>query len=146
MQDKVERLSTSDAIRAVKFAEVVVVLIEPDRSFESQDLRIADLAEREGRAVVFAVNKWDLEENKNDKIRELREELTRLLPQLKGAPLIQISALTGRGLDKLCTAIQEIHRIWNTRISTSKLNDWLQEVTQAHPRPRRAGGASRCAT
>ena len=139
VQDKVERLSTSDAIRAVKFAEVVVVLIEPDRSFESQDLRIADLAEREGRAVVFAVNKWDLEENKNDKIRELREELTRLLPQLKGAPLIQISALTGRGLDKLCTAIQELHRVWNTRISTSKLNDWLQEVTQSHPPPAPGG-------
>ena len=139
VQEKVERLSTSDAIRAVKFAEVVVILIEPDRSFESQDLRIADLAEREGRAVVFAVNKWDLEENKNEKIRELREELSRLLPQLRGVPLVQVSAMTGRGLDKLCNAIQDIHKIWNTRISTPKLNDWLQEATQAHPPPAPGG-------
>ncbi|MEM7211588.1 MAG: ribosome biogenesis GTPase Der [Pseudomonadota bacterium] len=139
VQDKVERLSTSDAIRAVKFAEVVVVLVEPDRSFETQDLRIADLAEREGRAVVFAVNKWDLEENKNDRIKELREELARLLPQLRGAPLIQISALTGRGLDKLCNAIQDIHRVWNTRISTAKLNDWLGQHLQAHPPPAPGG-------
>lgn len=139
VQEKIERLSTSDAIRAVKFAEVVVILIEPDRSFESQDLRIADLAEREGRAVVFAVNKWDLEENKNDKIKELREELTRLLPQIKGVSLVQVSALTGRGLDKLCTAIQEAHRVWNTRVSTSKLNDWLQEAIQAHPPPAPGG-------
>lgn len=139
VQEKIERLSTSDAIRAVKFAEVVVILIEPDRSFESQDLRIADLAEREGRAVVFAVNKWDLEENKNDKIKELREELTRLLPQIKGVSLVQVSALTGRGLDKLCSAIQEAHRVWNTRVSTSKLNDWLQEAIQAHPPPAPGG-------
>ncbi len=139
IDEKVEKLSASDAVRAVKFSEVVVILMDAANAYETQDLRIADLAEREGRAVVFAVNKWDLEENKNDKIRELREELTRLLPQLKGAPLIQISALTGRGLDKLCAAIQEIHRIWNTRISTSKLNDWLQEVTQAHPPPAPGG-------
>ena len=139
VQEKVERLSTSDAIRAVKFAEVVVILIEPDRSFEAQDLRIADLAEREGRAVVFAVNKWDLEDDKNAKIKELREELTRLLPQLRGAPLIQISALTGRGVDKLCAAIQETHRIWNTRISTSKLNDWLGHHLSAHPPPAPGG-------
>ncbi|MEM7686725.1 MAG: GTP-binding protein, partial [Pseudomonadota bacterium] len=123
----------------VKFAEVVVVLIEPDRSFETQDLRIADLAEREGRAIVFAVNKWDLEGDKNAKIRELREELTRLLPQLKGAPLVQISALTGRGLDKLADAITQAHRIWNTRISTSKLNDWLLAATQSHPPPAPGG-------
>lgn len=139
VQDKVERLSTSDAIRAVKFAEVVVILVEPDRSFETQDLRIADLAEREGRAVVFAVNKWDLEEDKNARIKELREELTRLLPQLRGAPLVQVSALTGRGVDKLCAAIQETHRIWNTRLSTSKLNDWLGQHLAAHPPPAPGG-------
>ena len=90
---KVEKLSASDAVRAVKFAEVVIVLMDAENAFEQQDLRIADLAEREGRAVVFAVNKWDLATDRQARLKELKEMQERLLPQLSGAPLITLAAM-----------------------------------------------------
>ncbi|MGR3659687.1 MAG: ribosome biogenesis GTPase Der [Paracoccaceae bacterium] len=139
IQDKLEKLSVSDGVRAVKFAEVVVVLLDVDIPFEQQDLRIADLAEREGRAVVLAVNKWDLETDKSNKIRELREEFARLLPQLKGAPLVTVSAKTGKGLDKLHDAIISAHEVWNRRVPTAQLNTWLAGMIEAHPPPAPAG-------
>ncbi|WP_281856746.1 ribosome biogenesis GTPase Der [Litoreibacter halocynthiae] len=135
IQDKLEKLSVSDGLRAVKFAEVVVVLLDVDIPFEQQDLRIADLAEREGRAVVLAVNKWDLEGDKQDKLKQLKEQFGRLLPQLRGAPLITVSALTGRGLDRLHDAILEAHQVWNRRVSTSALNRWLVGMLEQHPPP-----------
>lgn len=139
IQDKLEKLSVSDGLRAVKFAEVVVVLLDVEVPFEQQDLRIADLAEREGRAVVVAVNKWDLEEAKNEKIKDLREKFGRLLPQLRGAPMVMVSALTGKGLDRLHTAILKAHATWNTRISTAKLNRWLKAMVEGHPPPAPSG-------
>jgi GTP-binding protein len=135
VQDKVEKLSVSDGLRAVRFAEVVVVLLDAAIPFETQDLRIADLAEREGRAVVVAVNKWDIEGEKNKKLNELRESFGRLLPQLRGAPLVTISAKTGKGLDRLHAAILSAHRIWNRRVPTSQLNRWLQGMVEMHPPP-----------
>jgi GTP-binding protein len=135
VQDKLEKLSVSDGLRAVKFAEVVVVLLDVDIPFEQQDLRIADLAEREGRAVVLAVNKWDLEGAKQEKLRDLKEQFGRLLPQLKGAPLITVSALTGRGLERLREAILEAHEVWNRRVPTSQLNRWLVGMLEQHPPP-----------
>ncbi len=135
VQDKLEKLSVSDGLRAVKFAEVVVVLLDADIPFEQQDLRIADLAEREGRAVVVAVNKWDLEGEKQEKLRALKEQFTRLLPQLKGAPLITVSALTGRGLERLKEAVLEAHEVWNRRVPTSQLNRWLVGMLEQHPPP-----------
>lgn len=139
VQDKVEKLSVADGLRAVKFAEVVVVLLDAAIPFEQQDLRIADLAEREGRAVVVAVNKWDVEEHKQEKLRDLREAFERLLPQLRGAPLVTVSARTGRGLDRLHTAILKAHDVWNRRISTAHLNRWLAEMLQQHPPPAPGG-------
>jgi GTP-binding protein len=139
VQDKVEKLSTGDATRAIRFAEVVVVMMDFDAAFETQDLRIADLAEREGRAVVIAISKWDLVEDKNARSRELRETFERMLPQLKGAPVVPVSALTGRGMDRLREAIVEMHRVWNTRVTTAKLNQWLIEVVDQHPPPAAAG-------
>jgi len=139
VQEKLEKLSVSDALRAVKFAEVVVVLLDVEIPFEQQDLRIADLAEREGRAVVVAVNKWDLEDEKQDKLRELKEEFARLLPQLKGAPLVTISAKTGRGLDRLRGAVIRAHEVWNRRVPTAQLNRWLGEMVEAHPPPAPGG-------
>ncbi|MGB5559232.1 MAG: ribosome biogenesis GTPase Der, partial [Paracoccaceae bacterium] len=135
VQDKLEKLSVSDGLRAVKFAEVVVILLDVDIPFEQQDLRLADLAEREGRAVVIAVNKWDLEEDKNSKIKELREEFERLLSQLRGAPLVTVSAKTGKGLDRLQAAIMRAHEVWNRRVTTAKLNQWLSGMLEAHPPP-----------
>lgn len=139
VQEKLEKLSVADALRAVRFAEVVVVVIDATRPFESQDLRIADLAAREGRAVVIAINKWDLVENRQKTLRELREACERLLPQLRGVPLVPVSAVTGAGLDRLRDAIFEAHRIWNTRVSTAELNRWLQHATATHPPPAVSG-------
>jgi GTPase len=137
--EKLEKLSVSDGLRAVRFAEVVVVLLDVDIPFESQDLRIADYAESEGRAVVVAVNKWDLEDEKQDKLAELKEMFDRLLPQLRGAPLVTVSAKTGRGLDRLHDAIRRAHDTWNRRITTNRLNTWLGAMTEAHPPPAPGG-------
>jgi GTP-binding protein len=139
VQDKVEKLSVADGLRAVKFAEVVVVLLDAAIPFEQQDLRIADLAEREGRAVVVAVNKWDLERDKQEKLRDLKEAFERLLPQLRGAPLITVSAKTGRGLDRLQSAVESAYAVWNTRVSTARLNRWLTGMLEAHPPPAPGG-------
>ncbi|HET9069807.1 MAG TPA: ribosome biogenesis GTPase Der [Amaricoccus sp.] len=139
VQEKLEKLSVSDGLRAVKFAEVVVVLLDVQIPFETQDLRLADLAEREGRAVVVAVNKWDLEEEKPQKLNELREAFGRLLPQLRGAPMVMVSALTGKGLDRLHAAIVKAYAVWNARISTARLNRWLSVQTADHPPPAPGG-------
>ncbi|MBT6099594.1 MAG: ribosome biogenesis GTPase Der [Marinovum sp.] len=139
VQDKVEKLSVSDGLRAVKFAEVVVVLLDAAIPFEQQDLRIADLAEREGRAVVVAVNKWDVEDEKQQKLAHLKEAFERLLPQLRGAPLITVSAKTGRGLDRLHEAVMRAHEVWNRRVTTAQLNRWLAGMVEAHPPPAPGG-------
>ena len=137
--EKLEKLSVADGLRAVRFAEVVVVLLDVGIPFEQQDLRIADFAETEGRAVVVAANKWDIEEDKPEKLKELREAFERLLPQLKGAPLVTVSARTGKGLDRLHNAIVKAHEVWNRRISTGRLNQWLGAMTEAHPPPAPGG-------
>ncbi|MEM9477276.1 MAG: ribosome biogenesis GTPase Der [Pseudomonadota bacterium] len=139
VQEKLEKLSVGDGLRAVKFAEVVIVLLDAAIPFEQQDLRIADLAEREGRAAVVAVNKWDAEEHKQEKLRDLREAFERLLPQLRGAPLITVSAKTGRGLDRLRAAVEKAHEVWNRRVSTARLNRWLTGMVEAHPPPAPGG-------
>ncbi|MES2845310.1 MAG: ribosome biogenesis GTPase Der [Pseudomonadota bacterium] len=139
INDKLEKMSVSDGLRAVRFAEVVVVLLDVDIPFEVQDLRIADYAESEGRAVVVAVNKWDLEGEKQEKLAELKEMFERLLPQLRGAPLVTVSAKTGRGLDRLHDAIVKAHDVWNRRITTARLNSWLGAMTEAHPPPAPGG-------
>jgi GTP-binding protein len=139
INEKLEKMSVSDGLRAVRFAEVVVVLLDAEIPFETQDLRIADFAETEGRAVVIAVNKWDLEDEKQEKLVELKEMFERLLPQLRGAPLVTVSAKTGRGLDRLHDAILKAHDVWNRRIPTAKLNQWLGAMTEAHPPPAPGG-------
>ena len=139
IQEKLEKLSVSDGLRAVKFAEVVVVLLDVSIPFEQQDLRIADLAEREGRAVVIAVNKWDTEDEKQDKLKELRQSFERLLPQLKGAPLVTVSGKTGKGLDRLQQAIMRAHEAWNRRATTAQLNRWLTGMLEQHPPPAPGG-------
>ena len=139
VQDKLEKLSVSDGLRAVRFAEVVVVLLDAAMPFEQQDLRIADLAEREGRAVVIAVNKWDLVEDRQARLAELKEAFDRLLPQLSGAPLVTVSARTGRGLDRVQKAVFKAHEVWNRRVPTAKLNLWLAGMLEAHPPPAPGG-------
>lgn len=139
VQEKLEKLSVADAINAIRFAEVVVLLIDVERPFEDQDLRIADLVEREGRALVIAISKWDLRESEGKSLASLREEAERRLPQLKGVPVVGVSGLTGEGLDRLMQAIVAMHEAWNRRASTAALNRFLGEVVQAHPPPAVSG-------
>ncbi|WP_024586325.1 ribosome biogenesis GTPase Der [Aliihoeflea sp. 2WW] len=139
VQEKLEKLSVADGLRAIRFAEVVVIVFDATIPFEKQDLTIADLIIREGRAPVLAFNKWDLIENRQELLAELREKTTRLLPQVRGLQAVTISAETERGLDKLMDAIEKTHRVWNTRISTGRLNRWLEGVIAHHPPPAVAG-------
>ena len=137
--EKMEKLAVADALRAVRFAEVVVLLLDATIPFEKQDLTLADLVEREGRALVIGLNKWDLIDNKSDKARELRAEADRLLPQLRGTRVIPVSGLTGAHVDKLLEAVIATHEVWNMRISTGRLNRWLAPVIDATPPPAVSG-------
>ena len=121
IEEKLEKLSVADALRAVRFAEVVVLMMDTQNKFEEQDLRIADLVEREGRALVIAVNKWDLVEKKSGAISAMRAEADRLLPQVRGAPLVAVSGLMGEGIDHLMRAIEHAYAVWNRRVSTARL-------------------------
>jgi GTP-binding protein len=139
IDEKLEKLSTADALRAIRFADVVVLLLEAGRAFEEQDLRIADLIEREGRAVVLAVNKYDLVERRPGAIGKLREEVDHRLPQIKGAPVLPISALRGEGIEPLMQAVVESHAVWNRRVATHALNRWLEAAQASHPPPAVSG-------
>ncbi|MEQ1951045.1 ribosome biogenesis GTPase Der [Mesorhizobium sp. CN2-181] len=139
VQEKLEKLSVSDGLRALKFAEVVIVVFDATIPFEKQDLQIADLIIREGRALVIAFNKWDLIDTPQAALAELREKTERLLPQVRGLRAVPISAETGRGLDKLMEEVVETHRVWNRRVSTGRLNRWLEGILAHHPPPAVAG-------
>jgi GTPase len=136
---KLEKLSVADTLEAIRFAEVVVLLIDASIAFEEQDLRIADLVEREGRALVLGVNKWDLHEAAPGAIAKLHEQADRLLTQIKGVPVVAVSGLHGTGLDHLMKAVTDIHALWNKRIPTAALNRWFDDVLAAHPPPAVSG-------
>jgi GTPase len=139
IEEKLEKLSVADALRAVRFAEVVVLMMDAQNKFEEQDLRIADLIEREGRAIVLAVNKWDLVERKPNLISGLRTDADHWLPQVRGAPVVAVSGLTGEGIDRLMTAIQQAYAIWNRRVPTAALNRWFERAISANPPPSVSG-------
>ena len=139
IQEKLEKLSVADAINAIRFAEVVVLLMDTQNAFEEQDLRIAALCEREGRALVIGISKWDLKERKAGSIGKLQEQADERLPQVKGVPVIGVSGLTGDGVDRLMEAIVDIHEVWNKRVTTNELNKWLEDVVSAHPPPAVSG-------
>jgi GTP-binding protein len=117
------------------FAEVVILVMDATHPFEVQDLQIGDLVEREGRGLVFVLAKWDLVENPGQRLREIIEEAQTQLPQLKGSPIIALSAETGRNLDRLMPAVFKVHEHWSTKVRTKDLNDWLSMATQRHPPP-----------
>ncbi len=139
VQEKLEKLSVADALRAIRFAEVVVIVLDATIPFEKQDLHIADMVVREGRALVIAFNKWDLVEDRQATLKYLHEETTRLLPQVRGILAVPISGRLGNGLDKLMQAVIETHRTWNKRIPTARLNRWLNMTTAQHPPPAVSG-------
>jgi GTP-binding protein len=135
VQEKLEKLSTQDTIRAITFAEVVLLVMDATHPFEIQDLQIADLVEREGRALVYVLAKWDLIEDPQAALKAFIEEADRVLPQLKGSPVVALSAETGRGLDRLMPAVIKVHGDWSTKVKTRDLNDWLHMAVQRHPPP-----------
>ncbi|MEH3147196.1 MAG: ribosome biogenesis GTPase Der [Methylobacterium frigidaeris] len=139
IDDKLEKLAVSDGLRAVRFAEVVVVLLDATIPFEKQDLTIVDLVEQEGRALVMGLNKWDLVADQPGLLKDLKEKATRLLPQVRGAAVVPLSGLAGDGIDRLMQAVVATYDVWNRRVSTAKINQWLSEATQANPPPAVSG-------
>jgi GTPase len=139
VEEKLEKLSVADTLRAIRFAEVVVLVIDATQGIEKQDLTIAEMVEEEGRALVLAVNKWDLVEDKQAALRRLKDRLQASLPQLQGLRYVMLSALSGAGIAKLMPAVVETHETWNRRIPTPRLNRWLARVQDRHPPPLVAG-------
>jgi GTP-binding protein len=139
IEEKLEKLSVADALRAVRFAEVVVLMMDSQHRFEEQDLRIADLVEREGRALVIGVNKWDLMDGKPGQISALRGEVDHLLPQVRGVPVVAVSGLMGDGIDRLMEAIVQAYAVWNKRVPTAALNRWFEQAVDANPPPAVSG-------
>jgi len=139
VQEKLEKLSVSDGLRAIQYAEVVIVVIDAEIPFEKQDIQIADLIIREGRAPVIAVNKWDKVEDRQQRLREIREMAEESLSQVKGLMVMPVSGLTGEGLPKLMQAVFQVHEQRNRRISTARLNRWLDGVQAHHPPPAVSG-------
>lgn len=133
--EKLEWLATSESLSAVQYAQVVILVIDATQPLEKQDLHIASQVIEEGRCLVLALNKWDLIPNKQELLNHLRERLTAVLPQVKGIPMVPLSALTGKNKEKLLDAVLAIYALWNQRISTSKLNRWLEGLVAHHPPP-----------
>lgn len=134
-----EKLAASDAVRAIRFAEVVVLLIDAERPFEHQDLTIGHRVTEEGRALVVAINKWDLMPEKQKKLRELKKTVAESLAQVPNVPVVAISARSETGLDQLMSAISKMHATWNRRVSTPQLNRWLEEALTRHSPPAASG-------
>jgi len=137
--DRLEKMSVDSTLNAVRFADCVVLVMDATQTLERQDLSIADMAAREGRAIIFAVNKWDLIEDRQGAQKTLREEVDRLLPQVFGAEIVAVSALTGEGMERLIPAVMRADRVWNTRLSTSVLNRFLEDALERHPPPATRG-------
>ena len=137
--EKLEKLSVADTLGAIRFADVVIVLVDSQTPFEEQDTRIVDLVEREGRAVVIGINKWDLIKPPPGALSRLRETTDRMLPQVKGVPVVTLSARTGAGVDRLMSAVFDSYAVWNRRAPTAALNRFLQQAVTANPPPA-AGG------
>ncbi len=137
--EKLEKLSVGDTLRAIRFAEVVVIMMDRADALEKQDLQIIDLASREGRAIVLVFNKWDLEREKKEALDEFTDKVARLVPQIPDVPIVTMSAERGRGVDRLMEAIFFVYENWNRRVSTGLLNRWLVGALERHPTPAVSG-------
>ncbi len=135
VNQKLEKLAVADGLRAVQFAEIVVLLVDATQPLERQDLVIARQTEEEGRGLVIGINKWDLVENGAETMEEIRYKLETQLSQIKGVPIVTLSALKGRGVDKLLPTVLKAEKAWNLRISTARLNRWIEDMTRKHPPP-----------
>ncbi len=139
IEGKLEKLSVGDTLRAIRFAEVVVLVLDAEQPFEKQDLTIARMVEEEGRALVLAASKWDAVASKKATLQLLADRTTRSLPQLQGIACVPVSGKTGAGLDRLMETVLKTHAIWRKHIATPLLNRWLADVQERHPPPLVAG-------
>ncbi len=135
VRKKLEGLSVGDTLNSIRFAEVVVLVLDGLLGLEKQDLSIARLVIEEGRALVLAVNKWDITKAKKEAMKGIEDRLLTSLPQVRGVPVVACSALNGRGLEKLLPAVLKVHGIWNRRVETGALNRWLEGMLASHPPP-----------
>ncbi len=139
IEDKLEKLSAADTLHSIDFAEVVVLLLDATRGLEAQDLRIADQVLSEGRALIIALNKWDIAENQSSLFQGVRAALDEGLAQVKGVPLLTVSGATGKGLDTLLGAAFETRDVWSRRVSTGQLNRWFEKAIEQNPPPAPGG-------
>jgi GTPase len=130
-----EKMSVSAAIEALKMAEVVVLAVDAVEGIHDQDLQIAKLIEREGRACVLALNKWDAVADRNATRRAITDRLQTSLAQMRGIPVVTFSAFTGAGLDRLLPIVRRAHTVWNTRVPTGELNRWFEDALERHAPP-----------
>ena len=137
--DKVERLMVGDAQRAIQFARVCILMLDARQPPHRQDMVIARQITDEGRALVIAANMWDDVDDKQAAMQRINERIETSLAQVRGVPVVPVSGLYGRGLDRLIQTVDDIHRLWNTRISTGRLNRWLEPMLEAHPPPMSQG-------
>jgi GTP-binding protein len=137
--EKLEQISVGDALKVIRFAEVVILVMDATEPFEKQDLQLADLVAEEGRALVLALNKWDRVADKQARLKELKLDLEETLTQVRGVPMVPISALSGDGLERMMQAVFEVHATWNKRLPTAALNRWLMAMTEKHPPPAVSG-------
>ena len=135
VDDKLERLSAADTKRAIDYAEVVVLLLDATRGLEVQDLRIANQAIEEGRALIIALNKWDVADNASALFNGVKAALAEGLSQLRDVPLLTVSAKTGKGMDTILKVALELREAWSTRIATGELNRWFEGAVAANPPP-----------
>jgi len=135
--EKLEKLAVSDALRALQFAHVAVLVLDAETPLEKQDLAIADLIAKEGRAIVIAANKWDLisKADQEEWVKAMQRRIEKVLPQIRSVPVIELSAKTGKNLDRLMQAALKMYEVWNREVSTAQLNRWLDYATQRHPAP-----------
>jgi GTP-binding protein len=143
--EKLERMSVADARRAIDFAEVVVLLLDATRGLEHQDLKIASMVLEEGRALMIAINKWDVAEDASGLFNGIKAALDDGLAQVRGLPLMSVSARTGKGLDQMLSAAFELRAAWSKRVPTAGLNRWFDDALAANPPPAPVASGSSCA-
>ncbi len=135
VDESLEKLSAQDTLNAVRMANVVALVLDVNGILDKQDLTIARHVVDEGRALIVVVNKWDIAENKPEILEDLKDKLAHVLPQVRGVPFVTVSALKGQGMDRMMETVFRVYDLWNTRVQTRKLNDWLREMTERHPPP-----------
>src|SRR4051794_2306827 len=140
VEEALEKMSVGAAIHALKMAEVVVLTLDAVQGIQDQDLQIARLIEREGRACVVVLNKWDAVPDRNAVRKAIMERLEDSLAQMKGIPVVTLSALTGAGVERLLPAVRQAHEVWNTRVPTGELNRWFEHALETHQPPLVSGG------